>query len=169
MLDIPHCVGGVRAFQTACVMPFDICNWASTVSLDVSPCPFLSGVACDRLWWSNSNGHLISLLLFSLLICNVHHCPICFLLFNFSLHSINLLFHFVFIYRNFYSIQFSPSIAISHMFGLSFWLSFFKFSNFVISTFIEVFFFQFHHSINFFIIDFFQFHHSFISTVLQFN
>ena len=150
-------------------MPFDIYNWASTVSLDVTSCPFLSGVACDRLWWSNSDGHLISLLLFSLLICNVHHCPICFLLFNFSLHSINLLFHFVFIYRNFYSIQFSPSIAISHMFGLSFWLSFFKFSNFVISTFIEVFFFQFHHSINFFIIDFFQFHHSFISTVLQFN
>jgi hypothetical protein len=99
--------------------------------------------------WIVVGGHLIFFLLFSLVTSNVYHCPICFLLFNFSSHTINFLFRLFFIYRSFYSFQFSPSIAISHMFGFSFWSSFFLIFNFILGTFVKVFFFQFYHSIRF--------------------
>jgi len=60
----------------------------------------------------------------------------------FSISVFNLLIsYFVtfFIYRSFYSFQFSSLIAISHMFGFSFWFLSFKISNFVLGTFVEVF------------------------------
>jgi hypothetical protein len=47
-------------FQTTCVIPFDICSWASTVSIDVPSCSFLFGLVCDSLWWSDFDGYLIS-------------------------------------------------------------------------------------------------------------
>jgi hypothetical protein len=114
-------------------------------------------------------------LLFSLLICNVYHCPICFLLFNFSPNSINLLFHSLFIYRSFYSLQFSHLIAISHMFGFSFWSLFLKIYNFVINTFIEFFSFNFIFQSKFLLFYLFQFDphffyfFPFIKVVFQFN
>jgi hypothetical protein len=46
---------------------------------------------------------LISSFLLSLMTDNVHNYPHRFLLFNFSLHSINFLFRSFFIYRSFYS------------------------------------------------------------------
>jgi hypothetical protein len=95
--------------------------------------------------------HLIFFFIFSLLIGNVQHCLLCFLLFNFSPHSINFLFHSISIYTSFYFSQFSHSIAISHMFGFSFRSSFFNISNFILGTFIE-FFFQFHPPIKFSVI-----------------
>jgi hypothetical protein len=66
-----------------------------------------------------AGGNLI-FFLFSFLIGNVYHCLLCFLLFNFSPYCINFLFCSFFIYRNFYSFQFSHSIAISCMFDFSF-------------------------------------------------
>ena len=70
--------------------------------------------------WIVADDHLI-FFLFSLLTGNVYHCLLCFLLFNFSSHIINFLFHSFSIYESFYYFQFIPLIAISdHMFGFSF-------------------------------------------------
>ena len=72
------------------------------------------------------SGYLIFSLLFSLLIGNVHHFSLWYLLFNLSSYSINFLFRSFSIYRSIYYFQFSPSIIISHIFGFSFRSSFFK-------------------------------------------
>jgi len=84
-------------------------------------------------------GRLIFFLPFYLLASNVYQCPLCFLLFNFSPHSINFLVRFFFIYRNFYYFQFSPSIVISYMFSFLSWFLFFKIFNFVLGTLVEFF------------------------------
>ena len=47
------------------------------------------------------DGCLISPPRFSLRTGNVHHCPLCFLLFNFNPHFINFLFRFFSIYTSF--------------------------------------------------------------------
>ena len=96
-------------------------------------------------------------LLFSLLTSNVHHCSLCLLLFNYSPHSINFLFQSFFIYKSFYSFQFSSSIVISHMFGFSFWSLFFKKFNFILGTFVEVFFLSISSFNELFLFYFFQF------------
>jgi hypothetical protein len=102
-------------------------------------------------------------LLFSLLTDNIHHCPFCFLLFNFSPHSINFLFRFFFIYRSFYSFQYSPSIAISHILVFHFNSYFLKFLIFSLTLLLKFFFFQFHPSIKFYVALFF-----FSSTLILF-
>jgi len=79
-------------------------------------------------------------LLFSLLTGNIHHCPFCFLLFNFSHHSNNFLFRFFFIYRSFYSFQYSPSIAISHILVFHFNPYFLKFLIFSLTLLLKFFF-----------------------------
>jgi len=104
-----------------------------------------------------TGGCLIFFFLFSLITCYVHHCPLCFLLFNFSPHFIKFFFGSFFIYRSFYSFQFSLSIAISYMFDFSFWSSIFKISNVVFSNFVQFFFLQFHPSIKISIVLFFSF------------
>jgi hypothetical protein len=89
------------------------------------------------------DGRLIYFFLFlslSLLTGNVHYYSLCFLLFNFSPHSINFLFCSFFIYRTFYSFQISPSITISHMFNFSFRSLFFKISNLSLTLLLKFFF-----------------------------
>jgi hypothetical protein len=78
---------------------------------------------------------------FSLLTWQVMYttCLLCFLLFNLSPHSIIFLVSSLFIYISFYSFQFSPSIAIFHVFGFSFRSSFFLISYFIPCSFVEVF------------------------------
>jgi hypothetical protein len=134
---------------------------SSAVFLDTSPCPLLFGVVCGSLWWLNCRRWSFDFL-FSLLTGNVYHCLLCFLLFNFSSHFINFLFHSFSIYGSFYYFQFIHLIAISdHMFGFSFRSLFFLIFNFFLALLLKFFFFQFYHSINFFVI-FFQFDcHSF--------
>jgi len=53
-------------------------------------------------WIVTSDRLIFFPLLFSLQTGNVHHCSLCFLLFNSSLYSLNFLFHFFFIYRSFF-------------------------------------------------------------------
>jgi len=140
------------ACPNMCVTSSGECNWASVVSQDALPCPLSFRVMYNRSQWSNyCRWSFDFFFIFSLLICNVQHCLLCFLLFNFSPHSINFLFHSISIYTSFYFSQFSHSIAISHMFGFSFRSSFFNISNFILGTFIE-FFFQFHPPIKFSVI-----------------
>jgi hypothetical protein len=134
---------------------------SSVVFLDTSLCPLLFGVVCGSLWWLDCRRWSFDFL-FSLLTGNVYHCLLCFLLFNFSSHFINFLFHSFSIYGSFYYFQFIHLIAISdHMFGFSFRSLFFLIFNFFLALLLKFFFFQFYHSINFFVI-FFQFDcHSF--------
>ena len=103
-------------------------------------------------------------------------CLLCFLLFNLSPHSINFLVSSLFIYTSFYSFQFSPSIAIFHVFGFSFRSSFFLISYFIPCSFVEAFLFQFYPSIKFSIVlffsiwsSFFWFFFPFIKAIFQFN
>jgi len=70
---------------------------------------------------------------------NVYHCPLCFLLFNFSPHSINLFFHLFSIYRSFYFFNLVLQLWFSYMFGFLFWFLFFKIYNFVLGTLVEFF------------------------------
>ena len=134
-------VCGVRVMQVARVTSLGGRNWPYVVFLDMLSCPLSFGVTHDILWWFDCcQWSFDPPLLVSLWTCNVHNCSLYFLLFNFSFRSINFLFRFFFIYKYFYSFQFSPSIAISHMFGFSFRSSSFKISNFVLDTFVEVYF-----------------------------
>jgi len=102
-----------------------------------------------------AGGRLIFFLPFYLLASNVYKCPLCFLLFNFSPHSINFLFRFFFICRNFYYFQFSFSIVISYMFDFLFWFLFFKIFNFVLGTLVEFFSINFNLKSNFLILKLF--------------
>jgi hypothetical protein len=105
--------------------------------------------------WIVASGLLNFPLLFSLLIGNIHRCPLCFLLFNFSPHSISFLFRLFSIYRSFYSFQFSPSIVISHILIFHFNPYFLKFLIFSLTLLLKFFFFQFHPSIKFYVALFF--------------
>jgi hypothetical protein len=147
----PHHLGGA-------------CNWPLADSIDMSLCPLLFGVARDSLQWLDCHGGHLDFVPFflSLMIGNIHHFSLCFLLFNFSPHSINFLFHSFSIYRSFFSFQFSSLIAISHMFGFLF---------LILGTFVEVFFFfQSNFLLFFFQFDPYYFDiFSFIKAIFQFN
>jgi hypothetical protein len=66
------------------------------ISLDAPPCPSPCRVACVSLRWLNGCRWLFDFFpfLISLLTCNVYHCLLCFLLFNYSPYYFNFLFHF---------------------------------------------------------------------------
>jgi hypothetical protein len=132
-------MGDIHVIQIVCVTPLGGCNWPFVVSLNVSSYPFPIGVAHSSWQWSSYRRLIFFPLFLSLLIGNVHHYPICFLLFTFNHHFINFLFCSFSIYRSIF-FQFNPSIAISHIFLFSFQSLFFKISNFVLRTFVEFFF-----------------------------
>jgi len=147
---------------------------SSVVFLDTSLCPLLFGVVCGSLWWLDCRRWSFDFL-FSLLTGNVYHCLLCFLLFNFSSHFINFLFHSFSIYGSFYYFEFIHLIAISdHMFGFSFQSLFFLIFNFFFGTFVEVFFLSILSFNQFFCyffsvwLSFFWFF-SFIKAIFQFN
>ena len=126
-----------------------------------SICVVVSSSIWSGLWQLTVVGLLpvviwTSPLPFSLLTGNIHRCPLCFLLFNFSLYFINFLFCFFSIYRSFYSFQFSSSIAISHILVFHFNLYFLKFLILSMTLLLKFFFFfQFHPSIKFYVAFFF--------------
>ena len=152
--------------------------WLHPVEVtSLPPCPLLFGVAYDNLRWSNCRRWSFDFF-FPSLSWQVMYttCLLCFLLFNLSPHSINFLVSSLFIYTSFYSFQFSPSIAIFHVFGFSFRSSFFLISYFIPCSFVEAFLFQFYPSIKFSIVlffsiwsSFFWFFFPFIKAIFQFN
>ena len=103
-----------------------------------------------------ASGYLNSPLPFSLLTGNIHRCPLCFLLFNFSPYFINFLFCFFSIYRSFYSFQFSSSIAISHILVFHFNLYFLKFLILSLTLLLKFFFFNFIIQLSFMLLLFFS-------------
>jgi len=103
MLSTSQHVGGVCVIQAMRVMLPNGHNWAFRHIL-------IYNIVSFSIWsgaWQLKVVGLSSIvvwfffLLFSLPTGNVHNCPLCFLLFNFSLYSINFLFCSFSVYRIF--------------------------------------------------------------------
>ena len=121
-------VVGIHVIQVAHVTPPGGQILSFIVSLDMQSCPLPHGVASEliKAGLPQVIDFFCFFFLFFLLTTKVHNYPLHLLLFNFSSHSLNFLFHPYSFYRSFVCFfQFCPSIIISYMFFFSFQSSFF--------------------------------------------
>jgi len=103
VFQMSHRVGGVHSIQVACVTSFDGQN---LIIHRLTGCAIISSfIWCDEC--RHVVVRLLLIVVFSFLFCSflttkVHHCPFCYLIFNFNSHSFNFLLRSYFLYRSFF-------------------------------------------------------------------
>jgi hypothetical protein len=81
----------------------------------LSRCVVMSSFTLCGMWWSDGRRWSFVFFLFSLLTCQIHHYPLCFLFFNPSPHFL----YFLFRYRSFYISVFVLQFIVRFVFHSS--------------------------------------------------